>query len=61
MVVLVFPVMAETGAKKTLVASRAAIRLLKQHMAKNPIFDAASSRSEELLATTIGTTTSFIA
>ena len=61
MVMLAFPVMAETGVKEPLVASRAAIRLLKQHMAKNPIFEAASSRTEELFAATIGTTRAFIA
>jgi len=60
MVMLAFPVMAETGVKEPLVASRAAIRLLKQHMT-NPIFEAASSRTEELFAATIGTTSAFIA
>jgi hypothetical protein len=61
MVMLVFPVMAETGVKEPFVASRAAIRLLKQHMAKNPIFEADSSRMEELFAATIGTTRASIA
>jgi hypothetical protein len=61
MAMLAFPVMTETGMKEPLVASRATIRFLKQHMAKNPIFEAASSRMEELFAATIGTTRSFIA
>jgi len=55
-VVLVFCVMAETGVKGPPIAIRAAIRLLKQQMAKDPIFEAFSSRSEELFAATIGTT-----
>jgi hypothetical protein len=43
-VVLVFPVrMAVAGAKEPLIAVRAAIRVLKQHMVKEPIFEAASS------------------
>jgi len=55
-VVLLFPVMmAVNGAKEPPVASRAAIRILEQHMAKKPIFKAASSRSVELLAAAIGT------
>ncbi len=55
--VLVFPVMmAVAGAKEPPVAVRAAIRVLKQHMVKEPIFEAASSRSEELFAAAIGTT-----
>lgn len=58
---LAFSVMAETGMKETLVASRAAIRLLKQHMAMNPIFEAASFGAEEFFASTIGTTRVFIA
>jgi hypothetical protein len=61
MVTLAFTMMAESGMKEPLVASRAAIRLLKKHMVKNPIFEAASSRTEELLATTIGTPRVFIA
>ena len=60
MVMLAFPVMAQTRMKEPLVANRAAIRLLKQHMAKNPISEAASSRTEELFAATIGTTRAFI-
>jgi len=59
-VVLVFPVMAETAVKEPLVASRAAIRLLKQQMTKDPIFEAVSSRSEKLFAATMGTTGAFI-
>jgi hypothetical protein len=59
-VVLVFPVMAETAVKEPLVASRAAIRLLKQQMAKDPIFEAVSSRPEKLFAATMGTTGAFI-
>ena len=56
MVVLLFAVMmAVNGAKEPPVASRAAIRILEQHMAKKPIFKAASSRSVELLAAAIGT------
>jgi hypothetical protein len=61
-VVLMFSMMmAVVGAKEPQIAGRAAIRVLKQHMVKEPIFEAASSRSEELLATTIGTTTALIA
>lgn len=61
MVVLVIPVMVETGVKEAPVASRAAIGPLKQHMVKNPIFEAAPFRSEELFAATIGTTRPFVA
>jgi hypothetical protein len=54
--VLVFPVMmAASGVKKPLIAGRAAIGILKQQMVKKPIFEAVSSRSEELFATAIGT------
>ncbi len=57
MVVLVFSVMmAVVGAKESQIAGRAAIRVLKKHMVKEPIFKAASSRSEELFAAAIGTT-----
>ena len=57
MVVLVFPVvMAVAGAKEPPIADRAAIRVLKQHIVKEPIFEAASSRSDELSAAAIGTT-----
>jgi hypothetical protein len=56
-VVLVFPgMMAVAGAKEPPIAVRAAIRVLKQHMVKEPIFEAASFRSEELFAAAIGTT-----
>ena len=57
MVVLVFPVaMAEAGVKEPPIAGRAAIRVLKQHMVKEPVFEAASSRPVELFAAAIGTT-----
>jgi hypothetical protein len=56
-VALVFSMMmAEAGVKEPPIAGRAAIRVLKQHMVKEPIFEAASSRSEELFAAAIGTT-----
>jgi len=56
-VVLMFSVMmAVAGAKEPQIAGRAAIRVLKQHMVKEPIFEAASSRSKELFAAAIGTT-----
>jgi hypothetical protein len=56
-VVLVFPVMmAVAGAKEPPIADRAAIRVLKQHMVKEPVFEAASSRPEKLFAAAIGTT-----
>jgi hypothetical protein len=48
--------MAVVGAKKPPIADRATIRVLKQHMVKEPIFEAASSRTEELFAAAIGTT-----
>jgi hypothetical protein len=48
--------MAITEAKEPLIAGRAAIRVLKQHMVKEPIFEAASSRTEEFRATAMGTT-----
>jgi len=55
--VLVLPVvMAEAGVKEPPIAGRAAVRVLKQHMVKEPIFEAASSRPVELFATAIGTT-----
>ena len=38
------------------IAGGAAIRFLKQQMAKKPIFDAATSRTEELFAAAMGTT-----
>ena len=57
MVVQLFLVMmAVAGAKEATIAGRAAIRVLKQHMAQEPIFDADCSRPEELFAATMGTT-----
>ena len=57
MVLLVFPVMvAVSRAKEPRIAVRAAIRVLKQHMVKEPTFEAASFRPEELFAAAIGTT-----
>ena len=57
MVVLVFSVMmAEVSAKESQIAGRATIRVLKKHMVKEPIFETASSRSEESFAAAIGTT-----
>ena len=52
-----FPVvMAVAEAKEPRIAGRTAIRVLKQHMVKEPIFEAAFSRMEEFFATAIGTT-----
>jgi hypothetical protein len=48
--------MAVAGAKEASIAGCAAIRVLKQHMAQEPIFDADSSRTEELFAAAMGTT-----
>ena len=57
MVVVAFSVlMAVVGAKESPIANRAAIRVLKKHMVKEPIFEAASSRSEELLSAAMGAT-----
>jgi hypothetical protein len=57
MLVMVFPVMMTiAGAKEPPITVRAAIRALEQQMVKEPIFEAASLRSEELLAAAIGTT-----
>jgi hypothetical protein len=57
MVVQLVPaMMAVVGAKKSPIADRATIRVLKQRMVKKPIFEAASSRTEELFAAAIGTT-----
>jgi hypothetical protein len=54
---LVFSVMmAVVGAKESQIAGGAAIRVLRKHMVKEPIFEAASSRPVELFATAIGTT-----
>jgi len=55
-VVLAFLVMmAVSGAKEPPIAGQAAIRILKQHMVKEPILEAAPSRSKELSAAAIGT------
>jgi hypothetical protein len=48
--------MGAAGKKEPPIAVSAAIRVLKQHMVKEPIFEAASFRSEELFAAAIGTT-----
>jgi hypothetical protein len=57
MVVQLVPAMMElAGAKEPHIAGRAAIRVLKRDMVKEPIFEAASSRSEELFTVAIGTT-----
>jgi hypothetical protein len=55
-VVLTFPVMMEVAhAKESPIAGRAAIRVPKQQMVKEPIFEAAPSRSKELFLAAIGT------
>jgi hypothetical protein len=46
--------MTETGEKEPPIAGRAAIGALKECIVKEPIFEAASSRTEELFATAIG-------
>jgi hypothetical protein len=57
MVVLVFPAMvAVAGAKEPPIAGSAAISVLKQHIVKDPIFEAPPFRSEELFAAAIRTT-----
>jgi len=57
MVVQLVPAMKEVAdAKEPPIAGRAAIRVLKQRMVKEPIFEAASSRTEEFPATAMGTT-----
>jgi hypothetical protein len=56
MVQLVPAMMAVMGAKEPPITVRAAIRVLKQQMVKEPIFEAPSSRTEELFAAAIGTT-----
>jgi len=48
---------AVAGEKEPPIAGRTAIWVLKQHMVKEPIFEAASSRTEELFAAAMGTTT----
>ncbi len=55
MVQLFLVTMAVAGAKEATVAGSATIRVLKQHIAKEPIFDADSFRTEELFATAVGT------
>jgi hypothetical protein len=44
------------GAKEPPIAVRAAIRVLKQHMMKEPIFEAPSPGTEEFPATAMRTT-----
>jgi hypothetical protein len=57
MAVQFVPAMMEVaGAKEPPIAGRAAIRVLKQHMVKEPILEAGSSRTAEFPATAIGTT-----
>ncbi len=57
MVVQLFLVMmAMTEAKEPLIAGRTAIRVLEHHKVAEPIFDAASFRTEELFTAAIGTT-----
>ncbi len=56
MVVLTFPVMMEVAnTKESPIAGRAAIRVPKQQVVKEPIFEAAPSRSKELFLAAIGT------
>jgi hypothetical protein len=47
--------MAVAEAKEPPIAGHAAIRVLKQHIPKEPILDAASSRTEKFFATAMGT------
>ena len=56
MVQLFLVMMAVASAKEPLIAGRAAIRVLKHHKVAEPIFDAASFRTKELVATTIRAT-----
>jgi hypothetical protein len=56
MVQLVPAMMAVVRAKEPPITVRAAIRVLKQHMVKEPIFEAPSFRTEEYPATAMGTT-----
>jgi hypothetical protein len=44
------------GAEEPPIAGRTAIRMLKQYIAKEPLFDTASSRTGESFATAMGTT-----
>jgi hypothetical protein len=56
MVVQLVPaMMAVVGAKKPSIAVRTSIRVLKQHMVKEPIFETVSFRTEEYPATAMGT------
>ena len=56
-VVMEFTVtMAMARKKEPPITHRTAIRVLKQHMAKEPFFDTCPSRTEELFATAMGTT-----
>jgi hypothetical protein len=52
---MLFVMMAVSKAKEPPIAGRAAIRVLKQQMVTEPIFDAAPFRTEEMFATAIGT------
>ena len=56
MVQLFLVMMAVAGTKEATIAGRATIRVSKQLLAQEPIFDADSSRTEELFAATMGTT-----
>jgi hypothetical protein len=47
--------MATAGKKESPIAVRAAIRVLKHHMVKEPIFEAAASGAGVFPATTMGT------
>jgi hypothetical protein len=47
--------MAVASAKKPPIAGRAAIRILEHHEVSEPVFDATSSRPEELFAAAIRT------
>src|SRR5216684_3424290 len=53
MVQLFLVMMAVASAKEPPIAGRAAIRALKHHKVAEPIFDAASFRTKELLATAV--------
>src|SRR5215469_9316832 len=52
-----FPVVMDVAeSKEPRITGRTAIRVLKQHMVKEPIYEAAFSRMEEFFATALGTT-----
>ena len=57
-VVMEFTVMsmAMAGKKEPPITDRTAIRIFKQNLAKEPLFDAFFSRTEELFAAAMGTT-----